>query len=256
MKKCSVLFLFSWLIFSHSALAAKFLTPEQVVAKFQSNVDRKPSAYPPQYDLPSSAVDLRSDDSEVDEQFGGTCSAFATANAMDNLLHQKKIDKQISKRDLWSFYQKFDADDAVEAATKNFITEYDYYPNYSEAADDYQEHRSVRISQSVKHEYNLMTALQGLAQNHPLVMAIQVPQDVTDCKITVSPDSVPTSGEHVVAAVGYVLDTRVSGGGYFILKNSWGKKCGDHGYQYYPFSLCTRTDLYCYFNEISDLEVR
>ena len=56
-----------------------------------------------------------------------------------------------------------------------------------------------------------------------------------------------------MAAVGYKLDDQVAGGGYFILKNSWGSECGDEGYHYYPFALCQRTDLYCYFIEVDDV---
>ena len=63
-----------------------------------------------------------------------------------------------------------------------------------------------------------------------------------------------TRGDHVVEAVGYHLDPSVSGGGYLILKNSWGAECGDKGYHYYPFALCKRKDLYCYFVEIDEVE--
>ena len=73
---------------------------------------------------------------------------------------------------------------------------------------------------------------------------------MANCDTMVDPKSKKTSGEHVMAAVGYKLDDKISGGGYFILKNSWGTDCGDNGYIYYPFALCKRSDLYCYFIEV------
>ena len=87
-------------------------------------------------------------------------------------------------------------------------------------------------------------------------MAIQVPESMANCDTVVSPTSAATSGGHVMAAVGYTLNDSVAGGGYFILKNSWGTDCGDKGYLYYPFALCTRSDLYCYFIEVDQVAAK
>lgn len=199
------------------------------------------------------SIDLRSFDGPVMSQFGGTCSTFATAAAMNNVLKSKGIDKLVSERDLWSLYGIYDADAAVQAASNNNVLEEQYWPVNGSKAANYAESAKLRITQTVAHEYNMESALQGLSAGHPMVMAIQVPSSLDNCDAMISPTSAATTGQHVVEAVGYQLDDSVSGGGYFIAKNSWGSTCGDKGYFYYPFSLCKRTDLYCYFIEIDDV---
>jgi C1A family cysteine protease len=175
---------------------------------------------------------------------------------MDNILRSKKINKQVSRRDLWNQYGRYDAFYAVAAATRNFLTELKYWPDQGERATDYQDHRSVRINSSTEHGYRFEPAIRALDQGHPVVMAVQVPADLSACKAIISDKSTRTKGDHVMEAVGYQLDSSIPGGGYFILKNSWGTECGDHGYHYYPFALCQRNDLYCYFIEINDVETR
>jgi C1A family cysteine protease len=46
-------------------------------------------------------------------------------------------------------------------------------------------------------------------------------------------------GGHAVFAVGYQDDSSWSGGGYFIVKNSWGTNWGDKGYFYFPYAYAS-----------------
>ena len=217
-------------------------TPTGTVPSLVSALGIKPS------------VDLRANDGPIMTQFGGTCSDFATAGVMNNMLKAKGINKLVSERDLWSHYGVYDMDAAVTAASNNYITEEQYWPVNGSPSSDYESHATLRITQTIPHEYNMEAALQGLSQGHATVMAIQVPSGIANCDTMVSPTSAATSGQHVMAAVGYQLDDSVSGGGYFILKGSWGVDCGEKGYQYFPFALCKRSDLYCYFTEVVDVE--
>lgn len=203
------------------------------------------------------SLDLRRFDGPVESQFGGTCSAFATAAAMDNVLRQKGVNKQVSERHLWSTYGVYDAWYAVEAAKKYPLTEDQYWPVNGTRASNYMDYASLKITQAREFEYEWKPALQAMGRDsRPLVMAIQVPSDLANCRTDVRATSGKTSGQHVVEAVGYQLDDSVAGGGYFILKNSWGADCGEKGYHYYPFQLCERSDLYCYFIEVVDVEAK
>ena len=46
-------------------------------------------------------------------------------------------------------------------------------------------------------------------------------------------------GGHAVFAAGYKMDPKWEGGGYLIVKNSWGTGWGDKGYFYMPFAYVT-----------------
>ena len=99
-------------------------------------------------------------------------------------------------------------------------------------------------------------AVKALDRGHSVYIAMRVPADMVACKKVIGPDSRATHGAHALAIVGYQLDTAISGGGYFILKNSWGPGCGDQGYQYLAFHNCERSDMYCKFWEIESVERR
>ncbi len=201
-------------------------------------------------------VDLRQFDGPVVDQFGGTCTAFATAAAMNNTLKRKGIQKLVSERHLWSTYQAYDMDYAVQAARSNFLTEEKYWPVNGTRSSNYMSYASLRISESRNLDYDFHAGLQALGRGNAVIMAIQVPRDLGNCAENIGPNSTYTSGQHVIEAVGYKLDDKVAGGGYFIIKNSWGTDCGNRGYHNYPFKLCERSDLYCYFTEVIDVEDR
>jgi C1A family cysteine protease len=61
-----------------------------------------------------------------------------------------------------------------------------------------------------------------------------------------SVDGTNKSG-HGVVLVGYVLDKKVDGGGYFIARNSWGQKFADKGYVGITFDYAKKYGVDAYF---------
>ena len=265
-KKCSFFLVISlaslFFLFSVTTRAAKsaelthFLSTREIVTKLSSSSKQSRAPAAISLSVNNNDVDLRAYDSPVVSQFGGTCSTFATAAAMENVMRSNGVQKLVSHHDLWADYGVYDADAAVQAATDNYITELQYWTDDGTQDPTYQDHRSMKITRSVGHDYDYQAGIQALDQHHPVIMAIQVPSDLDNCSPTIDPNSRRTKGNHVMEAVGYHIDANVAGGGYFILKNSWGPDCGDHGYHYYPFALCQRNDLYCYFIEVDSVETR
>jgi hypothetical protein len=86
---------------------------------------------------------------------------------------------------------------------------------------------------------------------HPVVIDMILPMEfqVPDSNgfVTLFPFGKTNTGEHAMNVIGYItnadLAARVpnapqgSGGGYFIVKNSWGTQFGDGGYVYLPWDL-------------------
>ena len=50
-------------------------------------------------------------------------------------------------------------------------------------------------------------------------------------------------GGHATPIIGYVIDSTISGGGAFIVQNSWGTPWGNNGYYLMPFSVIQSTTI-------------
>jgi C1A family cysteine protease len=87
--------------------------------------------------------------------------------------------------------------------------------------------------------------LEALDRGSPLYFAINTPSEMYARKVYISAGSGHTGGGHAFAIVGYKLDEAVEGGGYLLVKNSWGPTNGDHGYQWLAMGYCLRKGNYC-----------
>lgn len=194
---------------------------------------------------PSSSVNLSYRDTSIKEQFGGTCTAFGLTAIMENLL-DGRID--LSERHAWSRYKVFYADVALRALALNGVVEERYWP---------QRNTNPYIGYSKNSQYKVLSysyisddvpkALDSLYNGFPVYLSLSLPTDMYNCAGTIRPNSAIEEGGHAVALVGYRLDPKVQGGGYFLVKNSWGRACGNNGYQWLPFHICERNDgkAYC-----------
>lgn len=213
-----------------------------------------PSLVPITPTIPT-GVDLRSYDSYIRYQFGQSCTAHAVGAGMENILNKTGRGMLLSIRYLWSEYQTLNSLAALKAASSHLQVSESLWP---ETAPSPVMTLNTLASQG-KHKLSNFTYLednQGLVQaqldqGFPVYIAVTVPSDLATCLSSIRPDTTLTTGGHAMLVVGYKEDSEVSGGGYWILKNSWGTACGDQGYHYWPWSLCDRSDLYCEFYSFS-----
>jgi len=188
-------------------------------------------------------VDLRSRDTSVKKQFGGTCTTFGLVAAMENVMGGTI---HLSERDAWSKYKKYSVKTAVSTLLKKGIVEEKWWPQSKTWAPwGYSNHKQFKLQAVEYFEDDIQKAVQALEAGKPLYFGVSTPMDMIACDDRIGPDTKVSSGGHAFAVVGFEADPTEPAGGYFLLKNSWGSSCGDHGYQWFPFSLCSRNDMYC-----------
>lgn len=235
----------------------QFIIPslDEVIPKYIQKILRKS----PIQGLPSfeglKGKDLRYRDTPIISQLGSRCSAYGLAASIENLLGAPLVAK-ISESHLWSQYRQYSSVSAVEAAKRMMITEYGFWPKERKSPLPGWE---AKAHTGVKHityiADNVMDAIKALDEGRPLYIGLSVSSSMQSCAPVLDPDSPDTGGGHAISISGYGIDKSVPGGGYFILKNSWGPKCGDKGYQYMPFNYCTRRgSSYCIMWDIQGVK--
>ena len=242
--------------FSHNEIVQKLLSPERERSAFKNpfpipslNQVITPPLQQQLRTLPEQAhlsfeglegKDLRYKDTPVISQLGARCSAYGLIATIENLLAAPQVVK-LSESHLWSKYKAYSSASAVEAAKRMAITEYPMWPKESKRplpGWQSKAHTSLKYISLIYD--NVMEAVKSLDEGRPVYLGVSVTKSMLACEAVLDPDSPDTGGGHAIAISGYGIDKRVAGGGYFIIKNSWGPDCGDQGYQYMPFNYCTR----------------
>jgi hypothetical protein len=209
----------------------------------------------PRPSTPVTGVDLRKYDSSIKSQFGGTCTTFGLLAAMENKI---RASRDLSERHFWSKYQAYSSFTAVKTAlgSNPWVGSESWWPQTRTSpvlASSAEQTRALKI---VSLDQDIEAGVDKLNQGYPLYIAMSVPQELADCREVVRASSAVTNGGHAMAVVGYQLDSSFPGGGYFILKNSWGQSCGDNGYQYLSFGFCQKQNAYCYFWSVEAVETK
>lgn len=193
---------------------------------------------------PDRVVTLSERDTPVKMQFGSTCTTFGLVAAMENL-HGAKVD--LSERHLWNFYRQYSMMPALAAAKKNLIVEEKAWPSS-------RAYRPARLPQGVLRVKDapylgdsILNIIKSIDAGYPVYMASEVVKDFGDCRPVVGERSPVVKGAgHAYAVVGYRVNSQFASGVRFLVKNSWGTRCGVGGYQWMPASICTRPDTSCY----------
>lgn len=188
----------------------------------------------------STSVDLRYRDTPILSQVGSRCSAYGLIASIENLLGEPKVAK-LSESHLWSSYRRYSSVSAVEAAKRMVITEGQMWPHdINSPRPGWKERTHTSLQHITFIEDDVVDAVAALNDKRPVYIGLSVSRAMANCEVVLDPNSRDTGGGHAISMSGYTLDKRVPGGGYFIVKNSWGADCGDSGYQYLPFSYCMR----------------
>lgn len=204
----------------------------------------------------SNKVDLSYRDTPVKRQVGPLCTAWATVAGMENMLNKKDVQKwDLSEQHLWSKYQRYSTNKAMEAANNFKIADEQYWPSkgMDHNADRYAH---AKIAKSSYLSENINKVLAALDKGNVIQIAMRTPKDLLECKPVIRDgiNQFYSEGGHAMELVGYEKDDRVTGGFYFKVKNSWGDSCGDNGYQYIPlYNTCRQNQMYCYYHEFIDV---
>lgn len=222
--------------------------------KIRKQIDRERKTYSirKNFRLDGAGVDLRAFDTTIKNQWNGTCTAFGLIASMENFLKGKI---HLSERDFWSHYHKYSAKIAIDSAQRQGICEEEYWPqNLRREQSECKKNRVYGLDDTNNYlSGNIQSVIDTLDGGNPVYIAMSTPMEMIACNAFVSEQSDISNGGHALSVVGYKVDSKLKSGGYFIIKNSWDKDCGDEGYQYVDFNFCLKDGSYCSFWAIDNV---
>ncbi|HLP51400.1 MAG TPA: C1 family peptidase [Chitinophagales bacterium] len=198
---------------------------------------------------PDRVVTLRAQDTSVKSQWDGTCSSFATVAAMENKLGGTV---ELSERSLWDLYGVYSTEQALNTARIQFVMEEQYWPQHQQYLDPrYRGKGRYQINGITYLERRYLEVLAAIDGGHPCVVALSTPTDLYNGLPQVEATSgfLRRSG-HAICVSGYKVE---NGRAYFYVKNSWGTRTGDNGYQYVAFDLFNQRNVYAVFWVITNV---
>jgi hypothetical protein len=210
--------------------------------------------------LPRS-VDLRKYDSPVQDQWNGTCTAFATMATLENYFcrHFNWCGK-LSEKHQWANQKyncsnEYSTDCAQRTIKKYPVAESKYWPQSSSKPEvyDIDSKGIAKLLNAPEIDDNIDQMKCALANGYPVLLAMKTPKSMLSCVDVIDPNS-DTSGGHAIAIVGYKESEKY--GTLALIKNSWGDDCGMEGYQYLPVSLFFKNGFYAYMWPILDAELK
>lgn len=205
-------------------------------------------------DVPLGDVDLRAFDTEVKDQGKeGLCTSFAVIAGLENIAQSQGTYVDVSERDLWSKYERYNLRSAIIAALNNPVFTESFEPIAVRGSKDLARESFGQARITSAREIELKDVYEALAAHHPVVFATETTRPFFDRNGIVNPYNPTTDLGHAMLVVGMVQNELVDGGAYLIAKNSWGPEKGDRGYVYIPLAQCRLHD--CRFYAVEAVEV-
>jgi hypothetical protein len=208
-----------------------------------------PASPPVRADWRAYATDVRSQGARP------TCSAFAVVAGLEQLVRMttgQVVD--LSEEQLWARYGR-GRWDAFRFATTDFLAPEAAWP-YGGAAESGIDGAGVARLGRVERVLDAAQLRAAIVQRHaPVVLDLTAHEGFLETGEDglVWPSGGAAVGGHAALVVGYADYAEVPGGGFLVLKNSWGRDWGDGGYGYLPFAYCAHQ--YCAALELASAEL-
>jgi hypothetical protein len=168
------------------------------------------------------------------------CTAFAQVTVMENMIrHGFGEIVDLSEIHHFRNYNQYDCYASIKASQSyKIIPEASWPYNAGGPVSGYKEHGLAKIT-----GYRSLTKMSqvkdAIRANHPVHIGL----DINGSWNAPGKNGRLSSGGgggggHAITIVGFYEDSTYSGGGYFLIKNSWGTKWGDMGYGRVPYDYC------------------